>query len=235
MLLYIIRHGDPDYEHDCLTPKGKLQAQALAKRLAVHGLDKIFCSPLGRAKQTAEPTCALLGLPMSIEEWTSENLAWNDFSVPLEHSGRTWCFHVQNTDYKNDGTISLMEHWHTAESFRGANVQKGYQRIMDASDDFLARLGYRRKGSVYEITAPNDQRIAVFCHQGFGTTWISHLLRIPPHLFWASFDLSHSSVTILEWKNNSNGMTAPQCLMLSDLSHIYREGLPLQYNNTIDL
>ena len=26
MLLYIIRHGDPDYENDCLTKKGKKQA-----------------------------------------------------------------------------------------------------------------------------------------------------------------------------------------------------------------
>lgn len=55
MLLYIIRHGDPIYAPDSLTPKGHLQAAALAKRLAVHGLDKIFASPLVRAQQTAKP------------------------------------------------------------------------------------------------------------------------------------------------------------------------------------
>ena len=54
MLLYIIRHGDPIYAPDSLTPKGHLQAAALAKRLAVHGLDKIFASPLVRAQQTAK-------------------------------------------------------------------------------------------------------------------------------------------------------------------------------------
>ena len=32
MLLFIVRHGDPIYNPDSLTPKGHLQAQALAKR-----------------------------------------------------------------------------------------------------------------------------------------------------------------------------------------------------------
>ena len=42
MLLYIIRHGDPCYNPDSLTEKGKRQAEALARRLAVNGLDKIL-------------------------------------------------------------------------------------------------------------------------------------------------------------------------------------------------
>ena len=41
MLLFIVRHGDPIYNPDSLTPKGHLQAQALAKRFAVNGLDEI--------------------------------------------------------------------------------------------------------------------------------------------------------------------------------------------------
>ena len=62
MLLYIVRHGDPIYNPDSLTPKGHLQAKALAKRFALHGLDKIYSSPLIRAQQTAKPTCDILGL-----------------------------------------------------------------------------------------------------------------------------------------------------------------------------
>ncbi|MBQ4119287.1 MAG: histidine phosphatase family protein [Clostridia bacterium] len=72
MLLYLIRHADPIYETDSLTDRGKLQAEALSKRLAKTGLDRIFCSPLGRAKDTAEYTCKLLGLEKTIEEWARE-------------------------------------------------------------------------------------------------------------------------------------------------------------------
>lgn len=72
MLLYIIRHGDPDYKTDSLTERGKLQAEALGQRLFRSRIDRVFSSPMGRAKLTAEPTCRLLGLECNIEEWAHE-------------------------------------------------------------------------------------------------------------------------------------------------------------------
>ena len=88
MLLYIIRHGDPIYEPDSLTEKGRLQAQALARRLAVHGLDRIYASPLIRAQQTARPTCELLHKEAVILPWTSEQAAWDDLAF-TDEAGRT--------------------------------------------------------------------------------------------------------------------------------------------------
>ena len=61
LLLYIVRHGDPDYATDSLTERGILQAEAVGKRIAASKIDRIFSSPMGRAKQTAEPACRLLG------------------------------------------------------------------------------------------------------------------------------------------------------------------------------
>ena len=74
MLLYIIRHGDPDYVTDSLTERGLLQAEAVGKRMAAAGINKIYSSPMGRARQTAEPACRLLQLPCQIEEWSHEVL-----------------------------------------------------------------------------------------------------------------------------------------------------------------
>ena len=45
MIFYYIRHGDPIYDPDSLTPLGEKQAEALAKRLALYGIDKIYSSP----------------------------------------------------------------------------------------------------------------------------------------------------------------------------------------------
>lgn len=237
MLLYIIRHGDPIYNPDSLTPKGHLQAQALAKRLALHGLDKIYVSPLKRAQQTAQPTCELLGLTPQVEEWASEHRAHADLSVEYPDGHRAWVFHQQRTNLKNDDTINLGAEWYRAKCFDypDKDFKKGYERIQNASDEFLSRQGYVRDGSVYRITRPNEERIALFCHQGFGVTLLSHLLSIPPHLFWTSFDFSHSGVTVLQFENYPNGVTTPICLCLSDLSHIYKEGLPYEYNNSIPL
>ena len=72
MLLYIVRHGQPIYGPDTLTELGRKQAEALADRFAVHGLDRIFSSPMGRARETAQPTADRLGLPVKIEYWTRE-------------------------------------------------------------------------------------------------------------------------------------------------------------------
>ena len=72
MLLYIVRHADPIYETDSLTDRGKLQAKAVAKRLQKSSIERIFSSPLGRAKETADYTCKLLGIEKSIEDWTRE-------------------------------------------------------------------------------------------------------------------------------------------------------------------
>lgn len=63
MKLFLIRHGETtgdvedryggSYDDD-LTTKGRQQAEELAGKLANEGIQKIFCSPLTRAKQTAE-------------------------------------------------------------------------------------------------------------------------------------------------------------------------------------
>ena len=66
MLLYIIRHGDPDYSTDTLTERGWQQAEAVGKRIAAAKIDRIFTSPMGRARQTAEPACRLLGLEPTV-------------------------------------------------------------------------------------------------------------------------------------------------------------------------
>jgi probable phosphoglycerate mutase len=226
MLLYVIRHGEPDYATDSLTVTGQRQAVALAERMCAHGLDEIYASPLGRAVQTAQPTCERLALPYSVEPWMSENMAWGELSVPQKDGTRSWAFGCQNTELLEGGYTG--DDWHTHPAFAAcASALGGYRRVAEASDSFIARLGYRRRGKVYEALSPNEKRVAAFCHHGFGTVWLSHLLSIPPHIFWAGFDIAHTGVSIIEFKNNPDGYTAPRCHCLCDLSHIYKEKLPL--------
>ena len=235
MLLYIIRHGDPDYANDCLTGKGKKQAEALAKRLMVNGLDEIYSSPMGRAMQTAAPTCESLGIKALVEEWMSETLAWNDLSVEYETGKRNWTFLCQNSELLKDRDPAR-DDWYSHDAFKRCETAKtGYERIARSSDDFLRKLGYAREDGIYKILKPSEKRVAAFCHQGFGLTWLSHLLSVPPLIFWAGFDMAHSSITILEFKNNPDNYTSPKCLCLSDTSHIYGDELPLEYSNGVKI
>ena len=51
MKLIIIRHGDPDYEHDTLTPKGVREAKLLSERISKLDVKAFYCSPLGNLSQ----------------------------------------------------------------------------------------------------------------------------------------------------------------------------------------
>ena len=233
MLLYIIRHGDPIYNPDTLTPKGRLQAQALAKRLAVHGLDRIYSSPCGRALETAQPTAEMLGLDINIEPWTRE--VDDKFSLVMPDGQRKFAVNVENTVYRSKENLNLGGRWHEADIFESIDAKGAYDEICTCSDEFLARHGYVRDGGVYRIEKGNDERVAVFCHGGLSAVWLSHLLNIPFHMFMAGIGISHTGVTILDFENRDNGITAPYCLCLSDISHIYKENLPLKFTNSIDI
>ena len=80
MKLIIVRHGDPDYEHDALTDTGKIEAQLTAERLKAHpGIAAFYVSPLGRAQATAQYTLDALGRE-------AETLPWlREFHAPILH------------------------------------------------------------------------------------------------------------------------------------------------------
>ncbi len=52
MRILIIRHGDPDYVNDSLTPRGDREAELLAGIIDRFGIDEVFLSPQGRAQRT---------------------------------------------------------------------------------------------------------------------------------------------------------------------------------------
>ena len=72
MRILIIRHGDPDYTIDSLTEKGKREAELLSLKLEKENIDKIYVSPLGRARDTAEYTLRRKGMEGTVCEWLKE-------------------------------------------------------------------------------------------------------------------------------------------------------------------
>ena len=60
MKLLIVRHGDPDYSIDSLTPTGWIEAELLSHRLNRLNVKAFYVSPLGRAKDTASFTLQAL-------------------------------------------------------------------------------------------------------------------------------------------------------------------------------
>lgn len=66
-VIYVVRHGektasdgDPD-----LSAKGRIRATHIATILSKAGITQVYTSATARTRQTAAPTAALLGLPVS--------------------------------------------------------------------------------------------------------------------------------------------------------------------------
>lgn len=235
MLLYIIRHGDPDYATDTLTERGMLQAEAVGKRLAASGINRVFCSPMGRAMQTAQPTCRLLGLDFTVEPWAKE-IGDEHRLTPYPDGKLKSVSLVDRVDLRRDGAVDLdFDHAFDCPGFSSSNMKDALDTISAGGREFLARLGYAEEDGVYRITEPNDDKVALFCHAGMGRIFVSYLLHIPLHLVWAGFNYNHTGVTVIEFKNQKTGFTVPRMLCYSDTSHLYAHGPDMKYCGRTDI
>ena len=234
MLLYIVRHGDPIYETDSLTERGKLQAEAVGKRMYDAKIDRIFSSPMGRAIQTADPACRLLGLEKVIEPWSHE--IEDERLTPFPDGKLKSISLIQNTYYRENGNINLpYERAYECTGINQSRIKEAVERIEKCGNEFLERLGYKEENGVYKILRKNEEKVALFCHAAFGRAWISTLLHIPFHIMWSSFSYTHTGVTVIEFANNENGYTAPRCLCFSDVSHLYASNLDLLHDNGVNI
>ena len=234
MLFYYIRHGDPIYRPNSLTPLGQRQAEAVSKRLALHGLDKIYSSPSERALQTAMPTCEVLKQEPEILDFTNESHAYREFTLTQEDGSKRWLFNSfremppeQLKEFRDLG-----DRWYMHPSLADYNFEAGVKRVYAETDAFFAELGYEHipYTGVYKVTKSNDQKVALFAHQGFGLIFLSCLLDIPYPSFATHFNINHSGITVINFAEK-NGYCTPDILTLSSEAHLYHEGLPTKFEN----
>lgn len=219
MRIYLVRHADPDYELNTITPQGHLEARALAQSLKREALDLIYTSPMGRARETARYTLEATGLQAGIEAWTAE---FEDFRVNVEPWGSLAGWQIPGE------LVRAPREAQQPEVLRAPHIAAVIEKMQCASDAFLARHGYVREGGRYRVAERHQKKIAVFCHNGFGLTWLAHLLELPAPLVWTGFWLPPSSVTTILFEERSEQWAVPRCIGLGDVSHLHAAGLPVQ-------
>jgi broad specificity phosphatase PhoE len=226
MRLYIIRHADPDYPNNTITPQGHLEGAALARRLAAIGLDRIYCSPMGRALETARYTREAVGLPLMIEDWLAE--LPDDWCMSRDPHNGLVAWDLPGEVIRAEAPYPTHDTWHEHPFYQGLELREKFERLCRDSDAFIARHGYERDGGRYRIVRPNRERIAVFCHNGLGLTWLAHLLAMPLSLFWSAFWQAPSAVTTVLFDERSPEWAVPRCLGLGDIGHLHAAGLSPQ-------
>ena len=172
MRILIVRHGDPDYEKDSLTPKGFREAELLAERLCKLDVKAFYCSPLGRAQDTARPTLQRLGRSAETLDWLQEFRGQVRRGLKVEgcwdRLPSYWC--------KEDNYYSA-DAWLNTRLMQSKNVEKEYRYVCRHLDTLLARHGYRHNGRVFDVVDGNHDTIVLFCHFGVEAVLLSQIGR----------------------------------------------------------
>ena len=221
MLILYIRHGEPTYNPDGLTELGRKQAEAVADYLSIKGVDKIFSSTSNRAILTAKPTAERLNKEITYLDFANEKHVWNNLTIDTP-SGKNWLFQTKRIVelFHTQEIVDLGLNWYEHPEFIDKPFKAEMNRIQTESDRLFEGLGYLRLGnSKYKVINENDDRVAIFAHQGFGYAFLSLLLGIPYPHFCTHFELGHAEITMIEFRNE-DGYSYPKVISLSNRSHL---------------
>ena len=143
MRLILIRHGDPDYEHDTLTQKGRREAALLAERTKTWKVDDVYTSPLGRARATAQPSLQNWEKDAVVLDWAQEFF----YLVPDGKGGKRIAWDYFPSEWTKSDENFIENKWIEREEM--APLREDYIRVTRALDGLIASYGYERDGRMY--------------------------------------------------------------------------------------
>ena len=223
MRILIIRHGDPDYEHDSLTEKGHREAALLAARYGKEKIDHFYSSPLGRARLTCDYVAKAQGREKDVivKDWLREFEcpltlpSGRERHMPWDMLPKEWIDNPQM--YDKDG-------WLQQEYCQKAGMESRVRAVTDGLDELLAKHGYTREGNIYRTQKGHTETIALFCHFGVEGVLLSHLLGVSPIPLWHHFVALPTSVTTLYTEERREGEAVFRCCGFGDTGHLYAGG-----------
>jgi len=239
MRIIFVRHGDPDYSCDSLTPKGKAEAALLAEHVDILNLENsaFYISPFGRARETADCVLNKLGKSGEIVDWLSEFLSQVDVNgsealqkaypntkirdgryaprVPWDCLPSYWTEHPE---------LFEPEGWKKSEIVACSETLQKYAYVTESFDKLLAEYGYVREGRHYRVEKENDITITCFCHFGLTCVLLAHLWSISPFVLWHSLVMAPTSVTEIYTEEREQGIAYFRATRIGDISHLRMGG-----------
>lgn len=193
MKIYLMRHGETDYNK-----KGLIQGQLdvplnengirLAKltrdgfRREGLSFDLAYCSPLIRARKTAEILLEGTDMPVIYDERIREMNFGEGEGVLLKDIG-------VKPELANIDAL-----FHNPPAYRATSVGESYEALFARVESFLEQEIYPKEGQ-YE-------NILVCCHGGIIRAFLAFLKKLELSEFWNNHQ-PNCSVNIIEIKNHS--------------------------------
>ncbi|MBR6165544.1 MAG: histidine phosphatase family protein [Clostridia bacterium] len=220
MRIIFVRHGEPNYEKDCLTEAGHLQASAVAERLREEEISAVWSSPLGRARETADVTASLLNLPVQTLDFMRE-LHWGSRDgTPLFANGHPWDL---ADEIARRGISLNRSDWRESVYFRNNRVCESVDLVESGIDSWLLALGYQREEFYYRCTQADDAQatVALFSHGGSSSAAIAHMLNLPFPFVCALLHMEFTGITIIRLGRKPGSASLPCLELANDGRHIH--------------
>jgi broad specificity phosphatase PhoE len=193
--LYFVRHGESEANTRhvisnrestfSLTPKGRQQAETLAKKIKDISFHSIFSSPVLRARETAEILSEILGIPYQVTEALREY----DCGILEEKSDEeSWGYHNQ---YYEDWVL------------RGQYTNKpdGGECFMDIQNRFVPFINGLAQGN-------EDKNFLLVGHGGLFTLMLPLVLTNIDHAFTTSRGIGNAAYILA--RQESQGLVCLQ-------------------------
>lgn len=200
---YLVRHGESEHNRNDsastdspLTLLGREQARLTGERLAVLGLEALYCSPQLRALETAEILRTYLHLQPRVCLKLSERcFCWDEPGLSRSEILRRFPYHILPEEVDEEGWARHWSH-ETREEL--------YERVRPVA------VGLRR------LAGENPNKaIAIVVHGGCGDMILHHLLGVP---LSASVRFHHNNCGLTLLSLEQDGQT--RLVFLNDTKHL---------------
>lgn len=252
MKIIFIRHAEPNYNEGCLTPQGRIEAKALADRVAGWDITKIFVSPQQRAKETAQYSLDKLHMEAKTLDFLHE-FSYNVTDPTTGRYGVPWDF-VPSAWTTDENMFRLEDAFINFPCIKENNeVKAKFDEAINGIDSILADYGYIRKDRYYILSSgeerflrstvsdnneirnngkilPPGQKettLVFFCHLGISCLLLSHILNIPFELLTHGFFMPTTSVTTLVSEERWSNEVYFRVQSWGDCRHLYEAGIPI--------
>ncbi len=162
MELLLIRHGLPEHVETTdgspadppLSALGRAQAERMAEWLEAERIDRLYSSPMVRARETAAPLARRVGLDVELDAGVAEYDRHASSYVPVER--------LKEVDYER--WLRLMQ------GETDVDFEVFAQQVIAALENI--------------VDSNSGRRVAVTCHGGVINVWTAHVIGFRPRLFF---------------------------------------------------
>ncbi|MDY2727608.1 MAG: histidine phosphatase family protein [Candidatus Onthovivens sp.] len=221
MKIIFIRHCDPDYEKDSLTDRGFIEAEALGEYYKDLNIKDIYCSPFGRAIETAKYLLKYNKKTSFDDVEIIKDFREFNYRIKLPYKENANAWDLLPTFLGENKDLYDLDNWMNNKYYQSGNIKEHYEDVCKALETILNKHGYyKNKDRYFDVKENNKDTIVIVAHLGLIAACLSYLLNTPFVTFSQNSCLVPSSVVKVVTEERRKGIAQFRMLQFGNIEHL---------------